>query len=188
MTITSTCSSLEQNLSPEVLQHAIEKIKREVSYLDSRLSTTSVTVAQSESALASLVAEVEDLKAVIAACVHSLRQNSDVLPSSQGSPQRPSSMIIEHSPPTVCSKLLATTLTLVALIAISLLVVCVVTACGGFPLFLSFLNVYTVGACIALPIISSVSAAILFLSMLSISSLLKSSPLVLVLENSLQSS
>lgn len=97
-------------------------------------------------------------------------------------PQKSSSMkyVIKCTPPGLCAKVMAVIITVIALISIAVLIACAVAACGGFPIFVSLLNMYTIGACISLPILSCTSVATLVLSSLSIVSLLKSQPTIYV--------
>lgn len=70
-------------------------------------------------------------------------------------------------------KVLAVVLTIIALIAIAVLIACIIAACGGFPLLLSALNLYTIGACVSLPIIASTSVALICLCTFVANSLIK---------------
>lgn len=62
-------------------------------------------------------------------------------------------------------------LTAIALIALTGLAICVTSVLGGFPLFLSFLNIFTVGACVSLPTIVCVCSVALLLSILGVHSI-----------------
>lgn len=62
-------------------------------------------------------------------------------------------------------------LTAIALLALTGLAICVTSVLGGFPLFLSFLNIFTVGACVSLPTIVCVCSVALFLSILGVHSI-----------------
>ncbi|WP_100934753.1 inclusion membrane protein IncB [Candidatus Chlamydia corallus] len=76
-------------------------------------------------------------------------------------------------PPCTFKKVLAVVLTIIALLAIAILIACIIAVCGGFPLLLSFLNLYTVGACVSLPIIASASVALICLCVFATNSLCK---------------
>ncbi|EPP35862.1 hypothetical protein BOKEGFJH_00289 [Chlamydia avium] len=81
--------------------------------------------------------------------------------------------LIERTTPNTCAKIMAVMITIIALISIAILIACIVAACGGLPIFVSLLNMYTIGACISLPILACTSVAVLILASLSVVSLLK---------------
>ncbi|AHK63170.1 inclusion membrane protein IncB [Chlamydia avium] len=81
--------------------------------------------------------------------------------------------LIGRTTPNTCAKIMAVMITIIALISIAVLIACIVAACGGLPIFVSLLNMYTIGACISLPILACASVAVLILASLSVVSLLK---------------
>ncbi|WP_201456892.1 inclusion membrane protein IncB [Chlamydia sp. 17-3921] len=86
----------------------------------------------------------------------------------------PGRVSIEKKKLSVCEKTTIASLCLVALAAIALLVACVVAAFGYFPIFVSALNMVTLGACLSLPIIGCVSIALMILAMFALNTLLNS--------------
>ncbi|SPN73435.1 hypothetical protein C10C_0261 [Chlamydia serpentis] len=80
---------------------------------------------------------------------------------------------ISAKSPCIFKKILATVLTVIAIIAIAILIACIIAVCGGFPALITLLNLYTIGACMALPIIGSVATATICLSLFGARSLLQ---------------
>lgn len=56
----------------------------------------------------------------------------------------------------------------IVLLAITTLSLCIIAIFGYFPLLLSFLNIFTAGACLSLPLIVCLSTAVLLLSLWAI--------------------
>lgn len=172
----------------------IRSLERQVNDMQADLSSkikdimlshnqTSKTQENLSKDISDLQEEVSKLKTSLKLATDLLLQTSRQRHSPQASLQG-QHVIINNAPPTLCSKILVAILTVIALIAIALLVLCVVAACGGCPLFLSFLNMYTVGACISLPILACGSVVMLVLASLSINSIMSDHQLVLSLANS----
>ncbi len=86
--------------------------------------------------------------------------------------QNLSSVASSKKAPSLCAKLAAAALSIVALACIAVLAASVVAICGAFPLLLAFLNTYTIGAAVSLPIVGCVSTALLVLSTLTAEGLL----------------
>ncbi len=166
------------------LDSQVRQIEERISLLDRSASQSVATGNNVASNMALLKDEVDSLKGCLNTITELLfesRANHNAgFPRSEGN----SAYIVGSRPPSTCSKLAAVALTLLALIAITLLIMCIVAVCGGFPLFISLLNMYTVGACISLPIISCASVSIMILCTISITSLLRSRPAIYMVNNS----
>ncbi|WP_375793390.1 inclusion membrane protein IncB [Chlamydia sp. 12-01] len=163
----------------------VQELEKRVNQID-RQSHLSLTTGNNVAGdMVHLKDEVEDLKGCLSSVTELLIQSKPF-----GAPNEPTprpegaSYIIGRVPPSICAKLTAIVLTILALIAITMLIICIVTVCGGFPLFISLLNMYTVGACISLPIISCAAVSMMILCTLSIGSLLRSKPAIYMINNS----
>ncbi|SYX08974.1 hypothetical protein C834K_0516 [Chlamydia poikilotherma] len=166
------------------LNRKVEGIESKINQMD-RVSSLALTTGNNVATdLFLLRDEVDKLKECLTAVTGLLTQPGfsgipGATPRSEGT-----SYIIGRTPPSTCSKLMALALTILALIAIAILIICIVAVCGGFPVFISLLNMYTVGACISLPIISCAAVSLMILCSLSISSLLRSKPAIYMINNS----
>lgn len=131
----------------------------------------------SSSSLQTLQRNLNNVESNINSMLHRQQMLEDVvgslLVSSTGASEADQTIVIRKKAPSTCSKVAAVALCFLAIAAIALLVACIIAACGGFPLLLSFLNMYTLGACLSLPIVGCASVAIILLSMFSADALLK---------------
>ncbi|KZN27001.1 inclusion membrane protein IncB [Chlamydia pecorum] len=107
----------------------------------------------------------------------------NVLLSSAGASEADQTVVIRKKAPSTCSKVAAAALCFLAIAAIAVLVACIIAACGGFPILLSFLNMYTLGACLSLPILGCASVALILLSMFSADALLKGCPSSIIIHS-----
>ncbi|AEB41790.1 inclusion membrane protein IncB [Chlamydia pecorum] len=107
----------------------------------------------------------------------------NVLLSSAGASGADQTVVIRKKAPSTCSKVAAAALCILAIAAIAVLVACIIAACGGFPMLLSFLNMYTLGACLSLPILGCASVALILLSMFSADALLKGCPSSIIIHS-----
>ncbi|MEF9497154.1 inclusion membrane protein IncB [Chlamydia sp. 04-14] len=166
------------------LQRKTNDLEEKINQID-RVSSLALTTGDNVAAdLTHLQDEVTELKGCLATVTELLIQSGSsgtpgATPRSEGT-----SYIVGRTPPSLCAKLTALALTILALIAITMLIICIVAVCGGFPLFISLLNMYTVGACISLPIISCAAVSMMILCTLSIGSLLRSRPAIYMINNS----
>ncbi|SGA18680.1 inclusion membrane protein B [Chlamydia abortus] len=167
-----------------IVDNRVRQIEERINLLDRSASQAVAIGNHAANNIALLKEEVDNLKR----CLSTV---TELLFESRGNPKTESphsendvTYTMDSTPTSTCSKLMAVALTLLALIAIAMLVICIVSVCGGFPLFISLLNMYTVGACISLPIISCASVSIMILCTVSITSLLRSRPAIYVVNNS----
>ncbi|BAE81288.1 inclusion membrane protein [Chlamydia felis Fe/C-56] len=157
------------------LEKQVRQFEEKVNQIEKNSSlslTTGNNVATDMVHLKDKIGELEEsLAAVVQLTIQSALERTSESESTSNSAS--SGYVIGRAKPSPCAKLTAIALTILALIAITMLIICVIAVCGGFPLFISVLNMYTVGACISLPIISCASVSIMILCSLSITSLLK---------------
>lgn len=141
----------------------------------------------SSSSLLTLQRNLNNVESNINAMLHRQQMLEDVvgslLVSSAGASGADQTIVIRKKAPSTCSKVAAVALCFLAIAAIAVLVACIIAACGGFPLLLSFLNMYTLGACLSLPIVGCASVALILLSMFSADALLKGCPSAIVIHS-----
>ena len=146
----------------------------------------------SSSSLTTLQRNLDNVENNINVMLHRQQMLEDVLgtvlTSSVTRSGADQTIVIRKKAPSTCSKVAAAALCFLALAAIAVLVACIIAACGGFPLLLSFLNMYTIGACLSLPILGCASVALVLLSMFSADALLKGCPSTIIIhpENNTQ--
>ncbi|WP_348664038.1 inclusion membrane protein IncB [Chlamydia vaughanii] len=173
----------------------INETDRKLEELEERLSATlRSTAASAELATVSantVAADLIDLQDEVTRLKSSMGAMTDVMLQTAGTQPKPSpstqsgvSYMFGRTPPSTCSKVTAMALTILALLSIIVLIICVVAACGGFPLLLSALNMCTVGACISLPIMACGAVAVLVLASLSIGPLLQGDPALFKVKHS----
>lgn len=76
----------------------------------------------------------------------------------------PAELVISNKKLTHTGKLIVVIASVTALLACTILSLCIAAACGHFPLLLSFLNMCTAGACLSLPLLVTLSITILAMS------------------------
>lgn len=141
----------------------------------------------SSSSLQTLQRNLNNAESNINAILHRQQMLEEVvgtaLLSSAGPSGADQTVVIRKKAPSTCSKVVAAALCFLAIAAIAVLVACIIAACGGFPILLSFLNMYTLGACLSLPILGCASVALILLSMFSADALLKGCPSTIVIHS-----
>lgn len=171
------------NRKLNLVEQQAKELETKVSLVD-RTATLSLTTGNNVATDVLLLKdEVAELKGCLSAVTDLLiRSGSSRTPGGAPNPEG-TNYLIGCTPPSLCAKLTALALTIIALIAITVLVICIVAVCGGFPLFISLLNMYTVGACISLPIISCAAVSMMILCSHSINSLLRNRPAIYMTNN-----
>lgn len=156
------------------LSTQVDNISSSLSAFSEKATTALALSGVTEVNLSTLKKQVEELSDALEA-VGGLLMDLVEEPAKSSLLQKSSSVkyVVKCTPPSLCAKVMAVIITVIALISTAVLIACVVAACGGFPIFVSLLNMYTIGACISLPILSCASVTALVLSSLSITSLLK---------------
>lgn len=171
------------------LQQLVHRANELSSQIDSVSTSISTKADQALVSSNALEIQVDLLKERVAKLNSSLEATTEVVMELvETSTTKPSSSqkgFISCTPPNLCEKVMATIITIIALIAIALIIACIVAACGGFPLFISLLNIYTIGACISLPILSCAAAAVLILSSQIIASLLRGRPTIFIAQSNM---
>lgn len=141
----------------------------------------------SSSSLQTLQRNLNNVESNINAILHRQQMLEEVvgnaLLSSAGPSGADQTVVIRKKAPSTCSKVAAAALCFLAIAAIAVLVACIIAACGGFPILLSFLNMYTLGACLSLPILGCASVALILLSMFSADALLKGCPSSIIIHS-----
>ncbi|KTF28707.1 putative inclusion membrane protein [Chlamydia pecorum] len=141
----------------------------------------------SSSSLQTLQRNLDNAESNINAILHRQQMLEEVvgnvLLSSAGASEADQTVVIRKKAPSTCSKVAAAALCFLAIAAIAVLVACIIAACGGFPILLSFLNMYTLGACLSLPILGCASVALILLSMFSADALLKGCPSSIIIHS-----
>ncbi|WP_366223829.1 inclusion membrane protein IncB [Chlamydia buteonis] len=168
----------------KALDKRVKEIDEGISLLDRSASQAVATGNNVASNMVLLKDEVDSLKGCLSTITELLFESRADRKMGSSHSEGDTTYIIGATPPSTCSKLAAVVLTLLALIAITMFVICIVSVCGDFPLFISLLNMYTVGACISLPIISCASVSVMILCTISITSLLRSRPAIYMVNNS----
>lgn len=116
--------------------------------------------------------------------VHNLSKGASSEARIHDQPHHPINVVVIREKMSSCSRACVALLTVVVLAAIAVLAMCVTAVLGFFPLFLSFLNIFTVGACVSLPTIVCMASVVLFLSMLAIHNVVSKNAVTFHLQSS----
>ncbi|ANH79033.1 inclusion membrane protein IncB [Candidatus Chlamydia sanziniae] len=176
------------------LDDRLEEVEHQVSKLDPLSQTVQVLSLQVQEVVDSSIEgkvssnKVGQLQEQVGLLLHLIledNKNKDPAPQ-QFHVSSTSGYKIQQKAPSTLAKVLAVLLTLIALIALTVLIVCILTACGACPIVLSILNLYTIGACISLPVLGSLAVGLMVLSILGAQTAMKNK--LIIINSSSQSS